>query len=176
MYLSLHNHIIVKFAFSSYLRRCVLQSQCIYLLTIISLLKSLFSVIFGDVYRPTGTNMTVAWSTYAQSLTNKPMKGMLTGPVTMLCWSFVRDDQPRSTTALQIALALRDEVVDLQNNGISVIQIDEPAFRSILLLFFFFSFLQIFFSFSIPLSFFPPFFIANHCFLSFFIFLFYIIL
>ena len=73
--------------------------------------------------------MTVAWSKYAQSLTAKPMKGMLTGPVTMLCWAFVRDDQPRATTSLQIALALRDEVVDLQNGGIGMIQIDEPAFR-----------------------------------------------
>lgn len=73
--------------------------------------------------------MTVAWSKYAQSLTAKPMKGMLTGPVTMLCWSFVRDDQPRATTCLQIALALRDEVVDLQNGGIGMIQIDEPAYR-----------------------------------------------
>jgi 5-methyltetrahydropteroyltriglutamate--homocysteine methyltransferase len=73
--------------------------------------------------------MTVAWSEYAQSLTDKPMKGMLTGPVTMLQWSFVRDDQPRQTTALQIALALRDEVQDLEQAGIGMIQIDEPAFR-----------------------------------------------
>ncbi|MFL9924988.1 5-methyltetrahydropteroyltriglutamate--homocysteine S-methyltransferase [Herbaspirillum lusitanum] len=83
--------------------------------------------IYGDVYRPEA--MTVGWSKFAQSLTEKPMKGMLTGPVTMLQWSFVRDDQPRSTTALQIALALRDEVVDLEKAGIGMIQIDEPAFR-----------------------------------------------
>ena len=69
-------------------------------------------IIFGDVSRP--TPMTVDWITYAQSLTSKPMKGMLTGPVTILQWSFVRDDQPRSDTALQIALAIRDEVVDLE--------------------------------------------------------------
>ena len=73
--------------------------------------------------------MTVAWSSYAQSLTAKPMKGMLTGPVTILQWSFVRDDQQRSDTALQIALAIRDEVVDLERAGIKVIQIDEPAIR-----------------------------------------------
>lgn len=84
-------------------------------------------VIYGDVYRPEA--MTVTWSQYAQSLTAKPMKGMLTGPVTMLQWSFVRDDQPREVTALQIALALRDEVCDLEKAGIGMIQIDEPAFR-----------------------------------------------
>ena len=84
-------------------------------------------VIYGDVYRP--EPMTVEWSKYAQSLTAKPMKGMLTGPVTMLQWSFVRDDQPREQTALQIALALRDEVCDLEAAGIAAIQIDEPAFR-----------------------------------------------
>ena len=84
-------------------------------------------VIYGDVYRP--EPMTVEWSKYAQSLTTKPMKGMLTGPVTMLQWSFVRDDQPREQTALQIALALRDEVCDLETAGIAAIQIDEPAFR-----------------------------------------------
>ncbi len=84
-------------------------------------------IIYGDVSRP--APMTVAWSTYAQSLTKKPMKGMLTGPVTMLQWAFVRDDQPRATTALQIALALRDEVVDLETAGIGIIQIDEPAYR-----------------------------------------------
>ncbi|MGA3890081.1 5-methyltetrahydropteroyltriglutamate--homocysteine S-methyltransferase [Ralstonia nicotianae] len=84
-------------------------------------------VIYGDVYRP--EPMTVEWSRYAQSLTSKPMKGMLTGPVTMLQWSFVRDDQPREQTALQIALALRDEVRDLEAAGIAAIQIDEPAFR-----------------------------------------------
>jgi len=83
--------------------------------------------IYGDVYRPEA--MTVGWSKFAQSLTEKPMKGMLTGPVTMLQWSFVRDDQPRATTALQIALALRDEVCDLEQAGIGMIQIDEPAFR-----------------------------------------------
>lgn len=84
-------------------------------------------VIYGDVYRPEA--MTVGWSQFAQSLTAKPMKGMLTGPVTMLQWSFVRDDQPRETTALQIALALRDEVCDLEKANIGMIQIDEPAFR-----------------------------------------------
>jgi len=84
-------------------------------------------IIFGDVSRP--TPMTVAWSTYAQSLTQKPMKGMLTGPITILQWSFVRDDQPRSTTAAQIALAIRDEVCDLEKAGIGIIQIDEPAIR-----------------------------------------------
>ncbi|WP_373975187.1 5-methyltetrahydropteroyltriglutamate--homocysteine S-methyltransferase [Chitinibacter sp. SCUT-21] len=84
-------------------------------------------VLFGDVSRPSA--MTVAWSSYAQSLTNKPMKGMLTGPVTILQWSFVRDDQPRSVTCDQIALAIRDEVVDLEEAGIGIIQIDEPAFR-----------------------------------------------
>lgn len=84
-------------------------------------------VIYGDVHRP--LPMTVATTQYAQSLTDKPVKGMLTGPVTMLQWSFVRDDQPRETTALQLALAIRDEVSDLQNAGIAVIQIDEPAFR-----------------------------------------------
>jgi len=71
----------------------------------------------------------VEWIRYAQSLTRRPVKGMLTGPVTMLQWSFVRDDQPRETTALQIALALRDEVRDLEKAGVAVIQIDEPAFR-----------------------------------------------
>lgn len=84
-------------------------------------------IIFGDVSRP--KPMTVQWSSYAQSLTTKPMKGMLTGPVTMLQWSFVRDDQPRSATCTQIALALRDEVVDLERAGIRIIQIDEPALR-----------------------------------------------
>jgi len=73
--------------------------------------------------------MTVATAQYAQSLTTRPVKGMLTGPVTMLQWSFVRDDQPRQLTALQLALAIRDEVDDLQRAGIEVIQIDEPAFR-----------------------------------------------
>ncbi len=84
-------------------------------------------IIFGDVSRP--QPMTVRWSSYAQSLTTRPMKGMLTGPVTMLQWSFVRDDQPRSVTTRQIALALRDEVLDLEGAGIGMIQIDEPALR-----------------------------------------------
>lgn len=84
-------------------------------------------IIFGDITRP--TPMTVRWSEYAQTLTQKPMKGMLTGPVTILQWSFVRDDQPRATTCRQIALALRDEVVDLEKAGIQIIQIDEPALR-----------------------------------------------
>ncbi len=84
-------------------------------------------VIFGDVYRP--TSMTVKWSAYAQSLTKKLVKGMLTGPVTILQWSFVRNDQPRSQTCMQIALAIRDEVTDLEKADIKVIQIDEPAIR-----------------------------------------------
>ena len=84
-------------------------------------------IIFGDVRRP--RPMTVAWSRYAQSLTKRPMKGMLTGPITILQWSFVRDDQPRRDTAMQIALAIRDEVADLEAAGIGVIQIDEPALR-----------------------------------------------
>jgi 5-methyltetrahydropteroyltriglutamate--homocysteine methyltransferase len=84
-------------------------------------------VIWGDIVRP--APMTVAWSSYAQSLTSKPMKGMLTGPVTMLQWSFVRDDLPRETVCRQIALALRDEVHDLEAAGIQLIQIDEPALR-----------------------------------------------
>ncbi|HEZ4516953.1 TPA: 5-methyltetrahydropteroyltriglutamate--homocysteine S-methyltransferase [Neisseria meningitidis] len=84
-------------------------------------------VIYGDVSRPNA--MTVAWSTYAQTLTKRPMKGMLTGPVTILQWSFVRNDIPRSTVCKQIALALNDEVLDLEKAGIKVIQIDEPAIR-----------------------------------------------
>ncbi|MGB6008068.1 5-methyltetrahydropteroyltriglutamate--homocysteine S-methyltransferase [Castellaniella sp.] len=84
-------------------------------------------LIYGDVARL--APMTVGWSSYAQSLTDKPVKGMLTGPVTILQWSFVRDDQPRDQTCRQIALALRDEVQDLEQAGITVIQIDEPAFR-----------------------------------------------
>ncbi len=84
-------------------------------------------IIFGDVQRP--APMTVRWSQYAQSLTKKPMKGMLTGPVTILQWSFVRDDQPRSETCKQIGLAMHDEVVDLEAAGIGMIQIDEPALR-----------------------------------------------
>jgi 5-methyltetrahydropteroyltriglutamate--homocysteine methyltransferase len=84
-------------------------------------------IVYGDVHRL--KPMTVEWIAFAQSLTSRPMKGMLTGPVTMLQWSFVRDDQPREQTALQIALALRDEVSDLERAGIAIIQIDEPAFR-----------------------------------------------
>ena len=84
-------------------------------------------VIFGDVSRP--EPMTVDWTAYAQSLTDKPVKGMLTGPVTILQWSFVRDDQPRSDTCRQIAYAIRDEVVDLEKAGVGAIQIDEPALR-----------------------------------------------
>lgn len=84
-------------------------------------------IIFGDVARL--APMTVGWSAYAQSLTDRPVKGMLTGPVTILQWSFVRDDQPREDTCRQLALALRDEVVDLEQAGIRVIQIDEPAIR-----------------------------------------------
>ena len=84
-------------------------------------------VIWGDVSRP--APMTVRWSKFAQSLTKRPMKGMLTGPVTILQWSFVRDDQERSRTCRQIALALRDEVLDLEAAGIGIIQIDEPALR-----------------------------------------------
>lgn len=84
-------------------------------------------IIFGDVSRP--EPMTVRWSQFAQTLTDRPMKGMLTGPVTILQWSFVRDDQPRELTTKQIALAIRDEVVDLEKAGIRVIQIDEPAVR-----------------------------------------------
>jgi 5-methyltetrahydropteroyltriglutamate--homocysteine methyltransferase len=84
-------------------------------------------IIFGDVSRKSA--MTVEWSHYAQSLTPLPVKGMLTGPVTMLQWSFVRDDQPRAVTCDQIALAIRDEVAALEAAGIRVIQIDEPAIR-----------------------------------------------
>ncbi|HEX7735425.1 MAG TPA: 5-methyltetrahydropteroyltriglutamate--homocysteine S-methyltransferase [Ktedonobacteraceae bacterium] len=84
-------------------------------------------IIYGDVARP--APMTVRWSTYAQSLTSKPVKGMLTGPVTMLNWSFARDDQPREATCYQLALALREEVADLESAGLRVIQIDEPALR-----------------------------------------------
>jgi len=84
-------------------------------------------VLFGDVSRR--QPRTVEWTTYAQSLTTRPMKGMLTGPITILQWSFVRDDQPRATTALQIALAIRDEAVDLEAAGIGIVQIDEPAIR-----------------------------------------------
>ncbi|UOB19244.1 5-methyltetrahydropteroyltriglutamate--homocysteine S-methyltransferase [Abyssalbus ytuae] len=84
-------------------------------------------IIYGDVERK--APMTVNWSAYAQSLTKKHVKGMLTGPITILQWSFVRDDQPRKTTAFQIALAIRDEVSDLEKAGIHIIQIDEPAIR-----------------------------------------------
>jgi len=84
-------------------------------------------IIYGDVARP--APMTVRWSAYAQSLTDKPVKGMLTGPVTILNWSFVRDDQPRAVTCRQIALALKDEVADLDAAGLRAIQIDEPALR-----------------------------------------------
>lgn len=84
-------------------------------------------ILFGDISRP--QPMTVAWSTYAQSLTDKPMKGMLTGPVTILNWSFVRDDQPRSASCLQLALAIRQEVQDLEKAGVRIIQIDEAALR-----------------------------------------------
>jgi 5-methyltetrahydropteroyltriglutamate--homocysteine methyltransferase len=84
-------------------------------------------IIFGDVRRPNA--MTVDWTLYAQSLTGRPVKGMLTGPVTMLQWSFVRDDQPRSETCEQLAVAIRDEVSDLAAAGVKVIQVDEPAMR-----------------------------------------------
>ena len=84
-------------------------------------------IIFGDVLRP--SPMTVDWINYAQSLTEKPVKGMLTGPVTMLEWSFVRDDQPLADTCKQLALAIRDEVEDLEKAGIQIIQVDEPAIR-----------------------------------------------
>jgi 5-methyltetrahydropteroyltriglutamate--homocysteine methyltransferase len=84
-------------------------------------------VIYGDVERP--APMTVKWSSFAQANSEKLVKGMLTGPVTILQWSFVRDDQPRKDTAFQIGLAIRDEVVDLEKAGIKVIQIDEPAIR-----------------------------------------------
>lgn len=84
-------------------------------------------LIVGDISRP--APMTVAWSQYAQSLTSKPVKGMLTGPLTILCWSFPREDLPRDTVARQLALALRDEVQDLEAAGIGMIQIDEPALR-----------------------------------------------
>ncbi|MGV0044462.1 5-methyltetrahydropteroyltriglutamate--homocysteine S-methyltransferase [Mycobacterium colombiense] len=87
-------------------------------------------VLFGDVIRQ--HPMTVEWAKYAQSLTDKPVKGMLTGPVTILAWSFVRDDQPLADTANQVALAIRDETVDLEAAGIAVIQVDEPALRELL--------------------------------------------
>jgi 5-methyltetrahydropteroyltriglutamate--homocysteine methyltransferase len=84
-------------------------------------------ILFGDISRPQA--MTVEWTTYAASLTKKPMKGMLTGPVTILNWSFVRDDQPRSVSCYQLALAIRQEVLDLEKAGVQVIQIDEAALR-----------------------------------------------
>ncbi|MFF0487503.1 5-methyltetrahydropteroyltriglutamate--homocysteine S-methyltransferase [Nocardia sp. NPDC004068] len=87
-------------------------------------------ILYGDVVRR--APMTVDWIAYAQSRTDKPVKGMLTGPVTILAWSFVRDDQPLADTAGQIALAIRDETVDLQSAGIRVIQVDEPALRELL--------------------------------------------
>ncbi|GEL94172.1 5-methyltetrahydropteroyltriglutamate--homocysteine S-methyltransferase [Cellulomonas composti] len=88
------------------------------------------SILWGDVSRP--APITVGWTTYTQSLSNKPVKGMLTGPVTILAWSFVRDDQPLGDTANQVALALRDEIVDLEAAGIAIIQVDEPALRELL--------------------------------------------
>ena len=88
------------------------------------------SILWGDVSRP--RPITVDWSTYAQSLTRKPVKGMLTGPVTILAWSFVRDDQPLGETARQVALALRDEIADLESAGIRIVQVDEPALRELL--------------------------------------------
>jgi 5-methyltetrahydropteroyltriglutamate--homocysteine methyltransferase len=87
-------------------------------------------ILHGDVSRP--EPITVGWARYAQSLTAKPVKGMLTGPVTMLAWSFVRDDQPLSDTARQVALAIRDEIADLEAAGIGIIQVDEPALRELL--------------------------------------------
>ncbi|MFM1724228.1 5-methyltetrahydropteroyltriglutamate--homocysteine S-methyltransferase [Rhodococcus sp. PAM 2766] len=87
-------------------------------------------ILFGDVRRP--EPMTVEWFTYAQSLTDKPVKGMLTGPVTILAWSFVRDDQPLAESADQIALAIRDETIDLEASGAKVVQVDEPALRELL--------------------------------------------
>jgi 5-methyltetrahydropteroyltriglutamate--homocysteine methyltransferase len=87
-------------------------------------------ILYGDVARP--EPISVAWTSYAQSLTNRPVKGMLTGPVTILAWSFVRDDQPLAETAAQVALALRDEAHDLESAGIRVIQVDEPALRELL--------------------------------------------
>ncbi|MEV7621373.1 5-methyltetrahydropteroyltriglutamate--homocysteine S-methyltransferase [Microbacterium sp. NPDC089321] len=88
------------------------------------------SILWGDVSRP--APITVSWATYAQSLSVKPVKGMLTGPVTILAWSFVRDDQPLGETANQVALALRDEITDLEAAGIAIIQVDEPALRELL--------------------------------------------
>ncbi|EGD56611.1 5-methyltetrahydropteroyltriglutamate--homocysteine S-methyltransferase [Gordonia neofelifaecis] len=87
-------------------------------------------ILFGDVTRP--NPMTVGWITYAQSLTDRPVKGMLTGPVTILAWSFVRDDQPLADTAGQVALAIRDETIGLERAGVPIIQVDEPALRELL--------------------------------------------
>ena len=87
-------------------------------------------ILHGDVSRP--APITVQWSTYAQSLTSAPVKGMLTGPVTILAWSFVRADQPPAETADQVALALRDEIRDLEAAGIRIVQVDEPALRELL--------------------------------------------
>ncbi|GGN71449.1 5-methyltetrahydropteroyltriglutamate--homocysteine methyltransferase [Nocardia rhizosphaerihabitans] len=87
-------------------------------------------ILFGDVSRP--EPMTLSWIGYAQSLTAKPVKGMLTGPVTILAWSFVRDDQPLADSARQVALAIRDETVDLETQGARIIQVDEPALRELL--------------------------------------------
>ena len=107
----LHGFIFTKFGWvQSYGSRCVKPP-----------------IIFGDITRT--KPMTVFWSKYAQSLTKKIVKGMLTGPVTILQWSFVRDDQPREITCKQIAFALLDEVLDLEKNGLKIIQIDEPALR-----------------------------------------------
>ncbi|GAA3206724.1 5-methyltetrahydropteroyltriglutamate--homocysteine S-methyltransferase [Microbacterium terregens] len=88
------------------------------------------SILWGDVSRP--EPITVGWSTFAQSLTERPVKGMLTGPVTILAWSFVRDDQPLEETARQVALALRDEITDLEGAGMRIVQVDEPALRELL--------------------------------------------
>jgi 5-methyltetrahydropteroyltriglutamate--homocysteine methyltransferase len=88
------------------------------------------SILWGDVSRPAA--ITVDWTSFTQSLTHKPVKGMLTGPVTILAWSFVRDDQPLGDTARQVALALRDEITDLESAGIRVVQVDEPALRELL--------------------------------------------
>jgi 5-methyltetrahydropteroyltriglutamate--homocysteine methyltransferase len=87
-------------------------------------------ILYADVSRP--QPITVEWASYAQSRTSRPVKGMLTGPVTILAWSFVRDDQPLADTAMQVALALRDEARDLEAAGIKVIQVDEPALRELL--------------------------------------------
>ncbi|KXP07118.1 5-methyltetrahydropteroyltriglutamate--homocysteine S-methyltransferase [Tsukamurella tyrosinosolvens] len=87
-------------------------------------------ILYGDVRRP--EPMTVSWIAYAQTLTERPVKGMLTGPVTILAWSFVRDDQPLADTADQVALAIRDETVDLERAGVRIIQVDEPALRELL--------------------------------------------